>query len=326
MEVLDFLLSEDIIVKYMSMADFLNYDIASEDMKNIKKEILKDNRVQDLIDKASALYTTVLKNHNKADHPTHILSFLTEIGIGVDDSPLIKKLAQEILDSYGPENTFQVTANIPIHFGGTGEDMNSWMMCDTPLLSYSLAKLGFKNNDKVKSTIEKLLSLSNTNGYRCTASAALGKFRGPGRKDDPCPYANLLIAKLFSIFPEYHNEQRVLNSINMLLDQWENKANKRFFLFGMKNKFTKLKMPFVWYDILHLSYVLSFYKSVSNDKRFLDMLNVIKSKADSNGLYTAESVYLKWKGWDFRDKKKPSSFITYYVYKTLKNAGQIQSL
>ncbi len=30
---------------------------------------------------------------------------------------------------------------------------------------------------------------------------ALGKFRGPGRKDDPCPVANLYALKALSLFP-----------------------------------------------------------------------------------------------------------------------------
>ena len=87
--------------------------------------------------------------------------------------------------------------------------------------------------------------------------------------------------------------------------------------------FRKLKYPFVWYDILHTSDVLSHFKFVHEDPRFIDMLETIFDKADENGLYTAASMYRAWKGWSFADKKTPSPWLTYLVYRVTKRVDRL---
>jgi hypothetical protein len=77
--------------------------------------------------------------------------------------------------------------------------------------------------------------------------------------------------------------------------------------------FSKLKAPFIWYDILHVADILSQYEWVRKDSRFLEMIELIHSKADANGLYTPESEWKAWKCWDFGQKKAPSSWLTFLV-------------
>jgi len=78
--------------------------------------------------------------------------------------------------------------------------------------------------------------------------------------------------------------------------------------------FLKLKAPLIWYDILHLLSVLVKFDWVKKDERFIELFNIIKQKASPFGKYYAESVWREWKDWDFGQKKKPSSWITYLVY------------
>ena len=77
------------------------------------------------------------------------------------------------------------------------------------------------------------------------------------------------------------------------------------------------KAPFIWFDILHIADVLSQFESARNDPRFREMLNIIQDKSEEDDLFKAESVYLSWKEWDFGQKKIPSGWITFLVYRLI---------
>ncbi len=80
-----------------------------------------------------------------------------------------------------------------------------------------------------------------------------------------------------------------------------------------RHRLRKLKLPLVWYDILHVATILSYYPSIRNDVRLREMVDIITQKADKNGQDTPESVWMKWKGWEFAQKKEPSRWLTLMV-------------
>ena len=92
-------------------------------------------------------------------------------------------------------------------------------------------------------------------------------------------------------------------------------------MFYMGTDFRKLKAPAMWYDIVSVVDVLSHFVSIKSDFRFVEMITMIKGKQDSNGLYTPEAVYQKFKGWDFGQKKSPSPYLTYLCYRILERAA-----
>jgi len=67
--------------------------------------------------------------------------------------------------------------------------------------------------------------------------------------------------------------------------------------------------------------MLSQINRVKTDPRFLEMIDIIRDKANSDGLYTPESIWMAWKGWDFAQKKQPSPWITFLVLRILKRIG-----
>lgn len=69
------------------------------------------------------------------------------------------------------------------------------MLCDAPATLYALLKFGLGTDPRIETAAGQLVSLVRENGWPCAAASGLGKFRGPGRKDDPCPYANLVTLK-----------------------------------------------------------------------------------------------------------------------------------
>ncbi len=251
----------------------------------------------------------VLRSHNDTSHLIHKMSFLVDLGFDLN-TPEIAEAAQKITEHISAENLYQVKVYIPQHFGGTGQEQWSWMLCDAPLLLYLLKKLGYSENDKIKVGVEFLLNMQSANGWPCRVSSDLGKFRGPGRKDDPCPYATLLILKLLSLFGEYSDLPQTHNGAEALLSLWEQRKERRPYMFAMGSGFQKLKAPLLWYDILHVTDVLSRFEWLHEDERLLEMVDTIRSKADVAGLYKAESVYKAWGEWEFGQKKTPSKYIT----------------
>ena len=101
------------------------------------------------------------------------------------------------------------------------------------------------------------------------------------------------------------------------------KNQKKYFLFGIGTKFQKIKYPFVWYNILHMADVLSRFKHVHRDKRFLEMIDIILSKTDKDMRFKPESVYLIHKNQDFGNKKEYSRMITLAVLTILRRLGKL---
>jgi len=173
------------------------------------------------------------------------------------------------------------------------------------------------DNDLVHSALKYLVNLIYDNGWHCTVSPDLKKFRGPGRKDDPCPYANLVMLKALSEFPEYLASEACATGTETLLLLWENRKSRRPYLFAMGTDFSKLKAPLIWYDILHILEVLSRFDRLHSDSRFQEMVHIVLNKKDENGLFTPESIWRAWKDWEFGQKKQPSYWITFLIYRIL---------
>jgi len=288
-----------------------------KDLIEIKKAALADNRIQKYLLDISNFHNTLVTNHKNPDLPIHKLLFLLDIGFDME-VPEIKAAIDEILKHKNEFGIYQSMTNIPKHFGGTGEDIFSWCLCDAPLLLLALLKAGLNYDKYIKPGVDYLASLCHDNGFHCTVSPKLGKFRGPGKKDDCCPYATLIMTDLLSYIPEYKNSLVATSSLNALLNLWKNSLNEHPYMFYMGTDFRKLKAPSIWYDIVSVVGVLSKYQWVKNDIRFIEMLKIIKNKQNKDGFFTLESTYQKLKDWDFGQKKQPSPYLTYICYQIFK--------
>lgn len=300
--------------------DWLKYPIllnlcheSKENLVEIRNAALADSRIKRYLTDITSFHGTLVTNHKNPDLPIHKLLFLLDLGFDTK-IPEIKAAIEELLTHKDEHGIYQSMTNVPKHFGGIGEDVFSWCLCDAPLLLLALLKSGKNYHEYIKPGVDHLVSLCRDNGFPCAVSPELGRFRGPGKKDDCCPYATLIMADLLSYIPEYGNSQVAGSSVKALLNLWENSLSQHPYMFYMGRDFRKMKAPSCWYDIVSVAGVLSKYEFVREDPRFLEMIKHIKDKQDKDGLITPESVYQKLKDWDFGQKKEPSPYLTYLCY------------
>lgn len=300
--------------------DWLKYAIRlnlghepKDDLVELRNAALADVRIQRYLADIVNFHETLVTNHKNPDLPIQKLLFLLDLGFDAE-IPEIQTAIDEILQHRDEHGIYQSMTNVPKHFGGAGIDVFSWCLCDAPLLLLALLKAGVDYDEHIKPGVDHLVSLFRDNGFPCAVSPELGKFRGPGRKDNCCPYATLIMTDLLSHIPEYRDSQVAASSVEALLSLWENSLDQHPYMFFMGTDFRKLKAPSCWYDIVSVAGVLSKYEFARKDPRFLEMIGHIKSKQDEDGLFTPESVYLKLKDWDFGQKKVPSPYLTYLCH------------
>ena len=311
------LASDEPWTRYLTLVDLLDRDEEDAEVEAARAEMLAHPLVQGLIADVAAWPGHAVKRHNDAGHPIYKLSTLADFGVRHDD-PGVSECIQAIMAHQSAEGALQSLLNVAKSFGGTGEDMWAWMMCDAPTLLHALLAMGVGDDPRVKTAVEHLVGSVDENGWRCVSAPELGKFRGPGRKADPCPIANVFALKALGHVPELVDSPVTRVGTEMLLWHWEHQRDRKVYMFGIGTDFRKLKYPFVWYDILHVVDTLSRFPFVRADPRFGEMVETITAQADGEGRYIAGSMYRAWKGWSFADKKDPSPWLTFVVLRLLR--------
>ena len=293
---------------------------SKEDLVDLRLQATSDSKIRAYLNDITDYHSILVSNHKNPDLPIHKLLFLLDIGFDTDVSE-IQTAIDKIMAHKDSNGVYQSLTNIPKHFGGSGEDLFGWCLCDAPLLLFALLKSGVDYEKHIKQGVAYLVDFYKKSGFPCTVSQEFGKFRGPGRKGDCCPYASLIMLKLLSAIPEYCKTEIVENTALGLLSLWEHSLERHPYMFYMGTDFRKLKAPAMWYDIVSVMDVLSRIESIQSDACFMDMAAIIKSKQDNNGLFMPEAVFQKFKEWDFGQKKKPSPYLTYLCYQILERIG-----
>ncbi|HEY95464.1 MAG TPA: hypothetical protein G4O15_11070 [Dehalococcoidia bacterium] len=306
-------------VEYRTRVDLLEQPEDSPEVLRARRAMLEHTQVKSMITELADWPGHALKRHNDAAHMIHRLVFLADIGVKAEDQDM-DKVIERISKHRSDEGVFKILANTPRSFGGSGEDEWVWMLCDTPSVLYALIKMK-ADVPRLQDAVTHLAGYGRENGWPCAVSPEMGRFRGPGRRDDPCPYATLISLKVFYHLTEWRDSNVVNNGIEILLGLWEQRKERRPYLFAMGTDFRKLKAPLIWYDILHVLDVLTLYTRAIDDPPLKDMLEVIRVKVDTQQRFTPESIWKVWSEWDFGQKKEPSAWITFLALRILKRAG-----
>jgi len=306
-------------VEYCTRIDLLEQPEDAPEVVRARQRMLEHPQVKSMITELADWPGHALKRHNDATHMIHKLVFLADIGVKAED-PGMNKVFDRISEHRSDEGVFKILVNTPRSFGGSGEDEWVWMLCDTPSVLYALIKME-ADMPHLQDAVTHLAGYGRENGWPCAVSPEMGRFKGPGRRDDPCPYATLISLKALNKLPEWKDSDAINNGIYTLLELWEQRKERRPYLFAMGTDFRKLKAPFIWYDILHVLDVLTLFPQAREDSRLEEILKIIRGKLDSQLRFTPESIWKAWSGWDFGQKKEPSPWVTFLVYRILKRAG-----
>jgi hypothetical protein len=309
---LDRYLEGDKVLAFLARRDLIGKPKGDEDL-------LSDPRIKALIAEVTAWPWPAISSHKSAGHPLHKFAFLSELGVDLErvgGRKLMKELESTMVGGLP-----RLPNKTPERYGGSGNTELAWSLCDTPLMLYSMSRC-FPSFDG-REGLKALSARSRENGMPCAVSPELGKFRGPGRKDDPCPLANLYTLRAVMQIDPLGHEDLARTISESLLVLWKDSLQRHPYMFFMGTDFRKLKLPFVWYDILSVADALSYCSWVHDDERFLNMLSVIDDKRDADGRFKAESVWTSWKGYDFDQKKEPSRWVTFVVERLHRRAENV---
>ncbi len=305
--------------RYRTLVDLLECSGEESEVKIAHQEMLNHHQIRSLVENTTKWPGYALKRHNDARHLVYVFTTLADFGLRATD-PGMSPGIEAVLRHQSREGMFENFAFLYRRFAGIDGEHWTWMACDAPIL-YALLAFGLSDDSRVQRALDYVLGTVQVNGWRCSASSKLGKFRGPGRKEAPCPIVNVMNLRAIATVPNLVDCEAAHLGAETLLKHWQQRGQIKHFLFGIGTDFRKLKYPFVWYDILHVTDVLSQFPFVHNDTRFLEMVETITTQSDAEGRYTANSMYMAWKGWSFADKKEPSPWLTFLVYRILKRVG-----
>jgi len=304
-------------IEYRTRIDLLRQPESDSAVQASRESMLEDSRIKAILADLADWPGVVVSSHKSANQPFHKLTFLADLGLKAGDSAMVD-IIPRILRHQSPEGPFQLRMNVPTHYGGSGEDQWAWALCDAPLVVYALIKLGMEHLPEVQPALEHLIGLVRDNGWPCAVSKELGAFRGPGRKDDPCPFANLAMLKALSQSTRWKDSYASHAGAETLLALWTGSADRHPYMFYMGTDFRKLKVPLVWYDLVHVLDVLSCFPWLAQDTRLRDMVELLKSKSDAEGRFTLESVWTAWKAWEFGQKRVPSRWLTLLAWRIIR--------
>ncbi len=313
---IDWLLAGEPWIEYRTRLDMLGQKDADTQVMVARNAMLEDPKVIQLIRDLSDWPGKVIASHKSAGQPFHKLTFLADLGIKIGD-PGVKSITNRIMLHKSEEGPFQLPASFANEQSSLGQEIMGWALCDAPLIIYALVKFGLSSEPAIKQAVTYLAGIVRDNGWPCKVSMTVGSFHGPGRKEDPCPYANLAMLKLLAEVDDLRDSPACHIGAETLLNLWEHSLEKHPFIFYMGTDFRKLKIPFVWYDLMHVLQILTQFPWLKSDPRLLDMIGVLKSKMDDKGRFTVESQWTAWKDWEFGQKKEPSRWLTLMAWRIL---------
>lgn len=118
---IDWLLEGEPWVVYRTRRDLLGLSEEDSRVRSAREAMLANTQVRDLLAELSRWPGTIISSHKSAGQPFHKLTFIADLGLKADD-PGMDQIIARILEHQSAEGPFQLPMNIPVHFGGTGQD------------------------------------------------------------------------------------------------------------------------------------------------------------------------------------------------------------
>ncbi len=307
---LDWLLSGEPFVKHRTLVDLLGTPEDDDVVAATRKAICRDPLVQGILDRQNKdgywgtprdIYTW----WPPKDSTFWLLGALADFGLSRDHERIAS--ACEYVFSA------QLTS------GGFG-----WGPpptpgdCFTGILTESLAKLGYGDDARLSKAYRWLAHRQRLDGgFWCKNTGQPGR---PREREPSCAFATLCVLGALTQNPDLKNSRVAERSAVFLLECWDNRGKTKYAGHNSQigSGWEKLKYPFTDYRILKYLDVLSQLSLSRQDSRMDTMTHLLFSKQDENGRFYAESIHGVWAAFDFGQKKLPSRWISFLVYRIAK--------
>jgi hypothetical protein len=254
-------------------------------------------------DNGGDLWATVDKRIAKGSAFSTLSCALILTELGVADNPIMKEIAELIFSCWKEDGRFKIAPKGAIY------------PCQVAGVARVLCTMGYSDDFRIKKTMEYLLQIQyGDGGWRCNTF----KYgRGPETMYSN-PGTTLEALDVFRFSPLLNREKHLDRAVEFLLDHWETRKPIGPCLYGIGTLFMKIEYPMFRYNLLFYVHVLSYYNRAKKDKRFLEALNVLKSKL-SNGKLVVENPNKKLESLSFCRKGEPSELATKKYYEILDN-------
>lgn len=261
-------------------------------------------------DLGADLWTTPDKRLGKGGAFSIYNSALMLLELGMKpDSPILKEVAELFFSIWREDGRFKMYPS-----GGI-------LPCHTAYAASLLCQMGYAADERIQAAFQHFLDTPWTDGgWRCK-KFSFG--RGPETEySNPLPTLNVLNAFRFS---KYLNSESSLDTaVEFLLMHWTVKTPIGPCHYGIGTRFMQIELPISGYNLLNYIYVLSFYNYAKKDERFLEALEMLKSKLVNEQLMVERSapklaklVYCK--------KGCPSEIATRYYHEIIANLEMVQA-
>lgn len=228
--------------------------------------------------------------------------YLLELGL-TPDEPILKDAADLIFSTWQEDGRFKIYPSGGIY------------PCQTAIAADVLCHMGYASDPRLQKTFQHFLNTQYTDGgWRCN-KFSFG--HGPETEySNPHPTLNALSAFRFS---DYLNKEPALDrAVDFLLEHWVIRKPIGPCHYGIGTLFMQVEYPFRNYNLFKYVYILSFYNRAKKDWRFVEALEILKSKT-VDGQIVVERVVPKLAKLTFCKKGQASDLATRHYNEILKN-------
>lgn len=230
--------------------------------------------------------------------------YLSELGVDPSDQ-LIKDIADLIFSTQRDDGRFRIASS-------------TIYPCQTAYAANVLCHMGYANDERLNATFKHLLNTQYSDGgWRCNSF----KYGHGPETDCSNPFPTLIALDAFRQTDLVEQTKELDRAVAFLLEHWTIRKPIGPCHYGIGTLFMKVEFPFRTYNLFNYVYVLSFYESARNDKRFIEAFETLKSKL-VDGKIIVERIVPKLSKLSFCEKEQPSELATKRYQEILKNIGE----
>jgi len=311
---IDWLLAGGAIERYRTLVDLCGLDEDEEAVIQARMRMLQDARIQGLLSRRNedgywGTPRDLFQWWPRKDTTFWVLGMLADYGLQRDDCDL--------------DRACEYVLGAQMEFGAFGlRAPQKAYDCFTGILTGALARLGYWKDERLARAYEWIEGRQRLDGgFWCKDTGLPGR----PRQDEPsCALATLYVLGALAAHPELRDGDCSRRSASFLLGCWDNRGSIRYAGHDSQigTGWGKLKYPYTDYRILAYLDTLSRLEFVRHDPRMVAIADQLAARLDEQGRFVPQSIHKVWADFDFGQKKYPSRWITFLVYRILGRLGR----